>query len=424
MRRLLLSLLAVLPALMLGAQTYDVLDIVRADRNKAAGNEGPYRFDAPALTPAPKGYVPFYISHYGRHGSRYAWNGETYSVIAKTLEAARASGSLTERGEKFYADYQDFQAIPVLNTGDLTDLGREQHAAIAAGMVQAFPEVFAGGGRVLARASISERVIVSMNAFTLGLLREAPRLDIEVRSLHTDMPATCPTRSALDSKVRYAGRIHVPESVDSFRARKVDVDGILDKLFSDRRFLEETGGRWRFVYELFTLWCGYHNYCEDGRFDDLFTSAQAAGLWESENYAFYAGHSAARYRHLPLLADIIDRADEAIRTGGSKADLRFGHDFVLNAFCPLLDIDGCGHEPETADEVKYWFHSYDTPMASTLLFILYRSRKSPDILFKVLRNGAEVTLPQLNPVSGPYYRWDDFTAWSRALAAAHPARPR
>ncbi|MBR3726803.1 MAG: histidine-type phosphatase, partial [Prevotella sp.] len=23
------------------------------------------------LTPAPKGYEPYYISHYGRHGSRY-----------------------------------------------------------------------------------------------------------------------------------------------------------------------------------------------------------------------------------------------------------------------------------------------------------------------------------------------------------------
>lgn len=23
------------------------------------------------LTPAPKGYKPFYLSHYGRHGSRY-----------------------------------------------------------------------------------------------------------------------------------------------------------------------------------------------------------------------------------------------------------------------------------------------------------------------------------------------------------------
>ncbi|MBO7371453.1 MAG: histidine-type phosphatase, partial [Bacteroidales bacterium] len=55
------------------AQNYNVLDEVKADRLKAAGMEGAYRFENYSLTPAPKGYRPFYISHYGRHGSRYAW---------------------------------------------------------------------------------------------------------------------------------------------------------------------------------------------------------------------------------------------------------------------------------------------------------------------------------------------------------------
>ena len=31
---------------------------------------------AKALTKTPEGYVPFYISHYGRHGSRYMSNNE------------------------------------------------------------------------------------------------------------------------------------------------------------------------------------------------------------------------------------------------------------------------------------------------------------------------------------------------------------
>ena len=72
---LLATLLLILPAAF--AQQYDVLDQVKADWRKAAGMEGPHRFDSPAPTPAPKGYTPFYISHYGRHGSRYAWNSKT-----------------------------------------------------------------------------------------------------------------------------------------------------------------------------------------------------------------------------------------------------------------------------------------------------------------------------------------------------------
>ena len=69
MKRFLLLLATLLPFFAY-AQVNDVLDIVAADRGKLSGCEGPYRFDAPALTPAPKGYTPFYISHYGRHGSR------------------------------------------------------------------------------------------------------------------------------------------------------------------------------------------------------------------------------------------------------------------------------------------------------------------------------------------------------------------
>ena len=46
---------------------------VPAVAQKHAGLDSQYNFDVPALTPAPKGYDPFYLSHYGRHGSRYAW---------------------------------------------------------------------------------------------------------------------------------------------------------------------------------------------------------------------------------------------------------------------------------------------------------------------------------------------------------------
>ncbi|MBO6249066.1 MAG: hypothetical protein J6N54_09665, partial [Bacteroidales bacterium] len=159
------------------AQVRDVLDIVASSRDKMAGCEGPYRFDAQALTPAPKGYTPFYISHYGRHGSRYAWNSNTYSLIKKTLDAARDADALTPRGQKLYDDFNAFYLIPLINTGDLSDLGMEQHKEIARIMCEEFPEVFKDGGEVLARASTSQRAIVSMNAFTVSLQKHAPKTD-------------------------------------------------------------------------------------------------------------------------------------------------------------------------------------------------------------------------------------------------------
>ncbi len=413
------AVLALFPGT-LSAQIYDVIDVVAASRDKLAGCEGPYRFEDVARTPAPKGYSPFYISHYGRHGSRYAWNSATYTVLKKVLDAAASSNSLTERGRELYEDFNDFYFEPLVNTGDLTDLGMEQHMEIARIMCENFPEVFKDGGKVLARASTSQRAIVSMNAFTVSLQKHAPKLDIAMNSLHTNLLYTNSTGAPREIAEYYEGEVRIPESTVDFRDRMTDYDAILGKLFTDRGFLEEIGGRREFVYELFSLWAGYHNYCDGDWLEDIFTKDQLLKLWEAENYAVYAGHSRNRYRMIPLLMDIITQADEAVKTGEYKGHFRFGHDTVVNAICPLLNINGSGFEPDKAEDVKYWFQNYDTPKAANIQFVLYRSKKNPEILFKLLRNGSEASLPQLKPVSGPYYRWEDFKYWAASVVEAHP----
>lgn len=403
----------------LRAQTYDVLDVVASSREKMSGCEGPYRFENHALTPAPKGYTPFYISHYGRHGSRYAWNSATYTWIKEVLDAAAKAGSLTPRGQKLNEDFNDFYLIPFLNTGDLSELGVDQHAGIARIMCEEFPEVFKDGGEVLARSTNSPRAITSMNAFTVGLQKQAPKLNIKMIALHTNLLVTNPGSTPKEISRFYEGEVLVPESTIDFRERMTDYS-ILDKLFSDRGFLEEIGGRRDFVEELFNLWAGYHNYSDGEWLEDLFTKDQLLRMWEIENYSAYVGHSRNRYRMIPLLEDIIDCADEAIATGEYKGHFRFGHDTVFNALCPLLNIDGTGFQPDKAEDVKYWFQNYDTPMGANIQFVLYRSKKNPEVLFKLLRNGREVTLPQIKPVSGPYYRWEDLKSWAASEIEAHP----
>lgn len=413
------AVLALFPGT-LSAQIYDVIDVVAASRDKLSGCEGPYRYDAAPLTPAPKGYLPFYISHYGRHGSRYAWNSATYTVLKKVLDAAAEANSLTQRGKRLRTDFNAFYFEPLVNTGDLSDLGMTQHMEIARIMCEEFPEVFKEGGKVLARASTSQRAIVSMNAFTVSLQKYAPKLEITMNSLHTNLPVTNPTGAPKEIAGYYEGEVCVPESTTEFRDRMTDYDAILGKLFTDKGFLEEIGGRREFVYELFNLWAGYHNYCDGDWLEDIFTKDQLLKLWEAENYAVYAGHSRNRYRMIPLLMDIITQADEAVKTGEYKGHFRFGHDTVVNAICPLLNINGSGFEPDKAEDVKYWFQNYDTPKAANIQFVLYRSKKNPEILFKLLRNGSEASLPQLKPVSGPYYRWEDFKSWAASVVEAHP----
>ena len=423
MKKFLLVLAATALALQGFAQTWNVEEVVRADRRKLSGCEGPYRFDAPALTAAPKGYKPFYIGHYGRHGSRYAWNAGTYSTIGNMLESAKSANALTPRGEQLYKDFMEFVTIPQINYGDLSDLGFEQHRQIAQITVKSFPEVFAKGGHVFARSSTSQRAIVSMNAFTVSLQKEVPKLDITANSRAYNMVVINAASANRAIAKRYEGTTKTPEPLADFRDRRIETKSIMDKLFTNPDFIADERSRTSFLSELYSLWAGYHNYSDSNFLEDLLTPDQQFAFWEVENYSNYLSHAGQRYTQISLLEDFIQYAEAAIAGKGNVMDLRFGHDTVMNAFYALLNINGANFEPDRVEDLKYWFQNYNTPMASTMQFVLYRSKKKPDILFKLLHNGAEVKLPQLTPVDGPYYRWNDFTAWARQVMAEHPLLP-
>ena len=162
---------------LLNAQQYDVLDKVKADMRKAYGMEGPHRLDEfGTLSPAPSGYKPFYISHYGRHGSRYAWNPDTYTLIRDVFKKAEEKDVLTPYGKEFARKYMDFWEVPYINAGDLVPLGYDQHLAIGTFVYEQFPRVFKGRKKVDALSSTGQRCIVSMGAFNAGLLSGNPKL--------------------------------------------------------------------------------------------------------------------------------------------------------------------------------------------------------------------------------------------------------
>ena len=79
-RPLLIAALLLLGIMPTTAQS--VYSLIERDPNFAAGDYSIYpESDLPQLTPAPKGYTPFYISHYGRHGSRYeGFQGAVYGA--------------------------------------------------------------------------------------------------------------------------------------------------------------------------------------------------------------------------------------------------------------------------------------------------------------------------------------------------------
>ena len=77
-------------------------DEIAANRYLAGSNYLDYdrQLSTTPLTPAPKGYEPYYMSHYGRHGSRWLIGEREYTLPMGTLRNGREAGKLTLLGEE------------------------------------------------------------------------------------------------------------------------------------------------------------------------------------------------------------------------------------------------------------------------------------------------------------------------------------
>ena len=107
MRKTFIVLLLWCVALVSWAQGTAVLDQVKADPRRSYGNDYPYPQKTATLTKAPRGYKPFYISHYSRHGSRYYWNSSLYNQLDTLMTEAHDKHLLTAEGERFYSRFME-----------------------------------------------------------------------------------------------------------------------------------------------------------------------------------------------------------------------------------------------------------------------------------------------------------------------------
>ena len=163
MRKLLLSIAFIFSILPLRAADFD-------------GSHTPYPVPQ-AITVQPDSLVPFYISHIGRHGSRFPSSASTAKYIKFYLDFADTTGTITPTGR---------QLLDVINAtmeycdgkwGDLDSLGISEQRGIAERLYAKYPEVL-DSGIVEAIASRSPRSVMSMYAFTHRLTQLASKIEI------------------------------------------------------------------------------------------------------------------------------------------------------------------------------------------------------------------------------------------------------
>lgn len=418
-----LALLLILAAGPLFAQRTSVWEEVRNEENKRAGLDGMYRMEKVALTPSPKGYEPFYISHYGRHGSRYAYSKKIYTDLMKRLEKGRSEGNLTAYGEALLdtlnARWKTMQYL----IGDLTPMGWEQHQFIGKTMVSSFPAVFRKGSRIDACSSPTERSIVSMASCCTAISRAAPKCSVYAHQGLMDIQATRPNSKA--NPFAYVGPeqpFPYPLSDDEYLdARFPAYRQQLGRLFKDVDLALEGVSRGYLLYYINILVEGWRSIPEKDRIDfsNLMNEQELIDFWEVCNYYEYREYYKYRTPVSAIVDDMLAKADARLRDEDRGADLRFGHDHCLLALLMVLDVDGIGTVAPTAEEMPLWFQNFRAPMAGNIQCVFYRPRgkREGDVLVKVLLNGEEMPVGSLTPAApGFCYRWSELRAFWKSRA--------
>ena len=416
MKKILATLLFIITAFTALAQSLPPMEQLKADPKKSYGNDYPYQPQGGALTKAPKGYKPFYISHYARHGSRYYWNDQLYNDLDTLLTSAHRQHLLTPIGEAFYDKFS--AAKDELKTGvsELTQLGWEQHQGIARQMYERFPEVFKKGGYVYAISSLSGRCVLSMSAFCQELVQCNPKIEVREQSSRFTLDAVVPDDDENPKKRNFpTPKPRYESHMDGFKRDNSLQGKIISRVFTGTDGLP--GNVSGMAGNLINLYTSLPNIYYEGMMDGIISDDEMVARWETSNLGSYSWVFGKQYQMIPILKDILEKADDAIAgRSGHIADLRFGHDSCIGPLTVLMGINGADQDPEDPYQVKNIYQNWETCKACNIQLVFYRGKKGPeDVLVKCLLNGAEASLP-LPSDSYPYYKWSDFKRFYTQLA--------
>ena len=315
----------------------------KANPKMSANNYQAYPVDGfPAITAAPAGYEPFFINHYGRHGSRWLINENKYSRPLALLEKGLVDGKLTQRGEEVLMTLREVYDGSKGRLGELSDLGHEQHQGIARRMFRNFPQVFQDGAPVVARSTVVIRCILSMQNEVDVLASLNPRLRITTDASE----ATMYYMNYSDSVVKPL-RAKMTPLLRQYREKWVKPKGMLKKLFTDQRWVKanvsDDDAR-TIMLDLFEVAGNMqsHRLFENVNMYDLFSADEIYNTWRYNNAYWYiiSGETPLTqcrvdYMEANLLRNFIEDADKAI-TGDNPtpgASLRFGHESVVLPLC-------------------------------------------------------------------------------------------
>ena len=291
MRRIFLSVAAVLATLVATAQTPEAIrQMISRNANFAEPTVATYQnIERGEISKAPRGYKPFYFTIVSRHGSRYELHDDTFTVTTEIYNRAAKLGILTPQGEEVRQMLNRATAEQLGKSEELTALGQKQLRGVGRRAYQNFGEVFRSGA-VEGKSSVYLRCIFSMTAFIDGLKEKYPSMQVDADARRQYMRLMRPMMENPDAPkdiVSYCRRQLREEEWQKrgeAQVYKQDVSAMLSKVVTQpERLVKECG-----VSSLFDFANDTHHlllFAQNFEIDTQELMARTFTL--DEKYAFY-----------------------------------------------------------------------------------------------------------------------------------------
>lgn len=381
------------------------------DRTLALGNMHPYRPLGDVFSPAPEGYELFYISHAGRHGSRYFDESSRRKRFMDMFRQYSQEKRFTKEGEMLYKDLQKIIKASEKNVGALSRLGEEELYQMGLRLDRNAGELFKGKGKkVITYTTNSPRVKTTRDCFVDGLLTHNPMLVVDTVKYASKGKAHHEVVGYhLGDDLKKLSNAH---TVGLEQWKAYDPTAFLQRIFKDgcRDGLDRD-----VVYRLFE--CGTAYLSSGEKLPNIlkyFSDYDLYNLW-AYRAAGWVGRCTVTEQNKAcrtltmgrgIVDCIIEDADDVI-AGKSDvcATLRFTHDSYMVPLMSYMDIEGVNFKP--VESAIGNFKDYELVSMGTNTQMFFYRNASGDILVKILVNERESVLASLAPVEGVFYRWDD-----------------
>ena len=346
----------------------------------------------------PDSLTPKYISHVGRHGSRYPASSSHCLKLKETLEHAAELGIITPLGKDLLKLTESVIAVSNNRWGALDSLGMAEQRAIATRMVRNFSDVFTDGTQVNALCSYSPRCMMSMFSFVHQMDRMNNKLEFNTATGRKYSYLMRPFDTDTDY-IEFSRSKPWEPVYDEFVEEVCPLTALIRVVGKDYPFGDTKTARDLAIIEYYVV-AGLEAMGMKQEMNKYFTADEMNALWSCFNLRQYLQRTNTTVSSVPsdissaLLLDIINGIDRACEgVNPSVADLRFGHAETLMPLLSLLRLPGCYYLTNYFDTVgQHWRDFEVVPMAANLQLILFRNVSNSKWYVRVDLNEKPVCL--------------------------------